>query len=54
MTEHRVDAEKNRMQKFLNHENLVLVQEREVGVTGKIAPEKLGKDYATVFFWSWS
>jgi hypothetical protein len=43
MAEHQVDAENIRMQRFLNHENLVLVQEREVDVTKEIVLEKLEK-----------
>ena len=54
MTEYRVDAEKIRMQRFLNHENLDLVQEREVDVTDEIVPEKLAEDYPAFLFWPWS
>jgi hypothetical protein len=54
ITEHRVDAEKIRIQRFLNHENLDLVQQREVDATEELVPERLAKDYPAFLFWPWS
>jgi hypothetical protein len=53
-TEHRVDAEKVRMQRFLNHDNLALVAEDDHHATDEIVHEKLAEDYPALLFWPWT
>lgn len=51
-TEHRVDAEKVRLQRSLNHKNLTPVSET-ANDEDEIVPNQLADDHADLMFWPW-